>query len=113
VLTKHAIFNRDANPTEGATQVLVKKMNIFGPGMEESEIDDKEEVVLRRTTKIQQLQLARSAAAVLIQAVYRGWMCRLRFNDLLNSFLSTKRHGGYELFDVDRPNVRDLRVQVT
>jgi hypothetical protein len=72
---------------------------------------DSEEIAFQQTSKIQQLQLARSAAALIIQAVFRGWATRKRFILIVNALVSIQTHRDGILVDAELPPIKDLRVQ--
>jgi hypothetical protein len=79
--------------------------------MQQPETPQQEEIILQRTNQIQQLQLARSAAALTIQATFRGWATRRRYISIVNQMLSIRTKRDEWLQDSDLPNVKDLRVQ--
>ncbi|KAI8900075.1 hypothetical protein BC833DRAFT_315649 [Globomyces pollinis-pini] len=99
-------------PLETLDEVrTLKTVYISEPGKQgaEQNIEKEQEKLLK--SKIQQDQLARSAACLMIQACFRGWSTRRRYIVIINAIISTKTHRDGALLDPLLPNVRDLRIQ--
>lgn len=71
-----------------------------------------EELRLDTFSQIQQDQLARSAAAIIIQAKFRGWSTRKRYSLIITAILSLKTNRDGALADSALPMVSNLDMQV-
>jgi hypothetical protein len=88
------------------------KLYIAAPGLQAP--DDpmsKEEIAVQKASKIQQEQLARSAACLMIQSCFRGWATRKRYILIITALLSVRTHRD-DMIDDALPKVKDVKVQV-
>lgn len=89
-------------------------MYIAEPGLQAADEPlTQEELVRQKTSKIQQEQLARSAAAIIIQSCFRGWATRKRYIIIITALLSIKTHRDGALTDSLLPDVNDFKTQVS
>lgn len=95
------------------TKTRKGKLYIAAPGLQAP--DDplsQEEIALQRTSEIQHEQLARSAAALIIQSCYRGWATRKRYILIITALLSIQTHLEGPLIDSELPSAKDFKIQV-
>ncbi|KAJ3260109.1 hypothetical protein HK103_001185 [Boothiomyces macroporosus] len=92
-------------------KLTVGNVYIFGPGMQKHKGLTEQQIKEKVTTQIQQDQLARSAACLIIQACFRGWATRKRYVAIINSMISNKTHRDGPLSDNQLPNIYNLVVQ--
>ncbi len=103
------------NWKDGQEEVQTRKGKVYiaAPGTQAP--DDpltQEEIQLQRTNKIQQEQLARSAASLVIQSVFRGWATRKRYVLIVTALLSIRTHEDGSIDPSGLPSVKDLKQQV-
>jgi hypothetical protein len=90
---------------------VTKKVTIFSPGLQQPDALPMETVQLQQTNRIQQLQLARSAAALMIQSLFRGYATRKRYIIIINHLVSIKTKRDEIPIDNQLPTVKDLQIQ--
>lgn len=63
-------------------------------------------------TKKVRAQIARNAAAVMVQSCFRGWVIRRKFISVMYGKVSILTHGDPEKSNDGLPDTRDLTIQV-
>lgn len=91
-------------------EVGLAKSSFVAPGVQDTSVMA-EDIAVKKTSQIQREQLARSAAAITIQAYIKGWVTRRRYMNIVNAFLTIKTHRDGSLIDATLPSVFNLKLQ--
>ncbi|KAI8926807.1 hypothetical protein BC831DRAFT_455080 [Entophlyctis helioformis] len=103
-------MSRHGGPSGAATSHLT----IDGPGRVYPDMQNLFEMSQAGLTPVEQIrrsQLARSAAALLIQSCFRGWRTRRKFISIVHAKMSILTHGDSLKSLAGLPGVDDLSVQ--
>jgi hypothetical protein len=91
-------------------EFALAKSSFLAPGVQDNSVLA-EDIAVKKTSQIQKEQLARSAAAITIQAYIRGWATKRRYMNIMNAFLTNKTHRDGALVDAALPSVFNLKLQ--